>query len=290
MKQYILPGIIAVLAMGLPLAAQAQTSPTFSGGQAAPVITQPSPAPYSSPSGTFANPYQTPSSVTSPYGAQTQSQPLVPSPQMGSQYQAAPPTQTGTQNQNPGMLNSQMGAPASSGVTSQQPSVTQGQSTVQQQSSTSSSVQTSAISPTPSSGEVIVGTDAASSVIPPLTVGMGTTVINVVNPTPKPVSFSIPTLNMTYDVPANAQRTIQIDRTQTANLTPGQVIAYYVNDASGNQIATSSLTNYSAVATQINTNTQVATESQTTPASSSETQTSTVPQNNSRRSTVRGFW
>ena len=177
-----------------------------------------------------------------------------------------------------------MSAP-DSGVSNQQPSTTQTQTTVSQTQSSSSSTVLASQIPVSSSGEVIVGTDAASTIMPQLAIGMGTTIIHVVNPSPKPVSFAVPALNLTYDVPANTERTIQIDRTQTASLTPGQVVAYYVNDSSGNQIASSSLVNYNAVASQINTNTQVATESQT-----QTSETSTVPQSSQRRSSVRGFW
>lgn len=258
MKKYMLTGMITAMALSLPLLSQAQTSPPSTSTPA-------SPGTYSSQPDVFGQPpstpqYQTPSSM--PSGAV----PLNPSMQQ----------------------TSQMGTPPASGVSNQQPSTTQTQSTVSQTQSSTSTTQLGSAIPTSSSGEVIVGTDAASSTIPQLTVGMGTTVINVLNPSPKQVTFTIPALNMTYDVPANTERTIQIDRTQTASLTPGQVIAYYVNDSSGNQIASSSLVNYNAVASQMNTNTQVATETQTqtTPAS----ETSSVPHPSQRRSSVRGFW
>lgn len=267
MKKYILPGIFAAMALSLPLAAQAQTSPTFGGGQASPVISQPA-TPSSSTFGQTANPYRTPSSgINAPYS---------------SQYQAAPFTQTGVQTQNPGLPSTQLGTPPASGMSNQQSQSTTSQST------TTSTTQIGTVAPINTSGEVIVGKDSASSIVPPLQIGMsGTTMVTVVNPTPKPVTFSVPAINMTYEIPGNSQRTIQIDRAQTANLTPGQVVAYYVNDSSGNQIASSNLTQYSTVASQINTDTTVATESST---SSTETKTSAEPAQTPRRSTVRGFW
>jgi len=151
--------------------------------------------------------------------------------------------------------------------------------------SQSSTQQVSSASLSPSSGEVIVGSGNVASVIPPLSIGLGTTMINVANPSPNPVTFAVPNLNLSYVVPANSERTIQIDRTQTANLTPGQVIAYYINDSSGNQIASSSLTNNEAIASQINTNTQFASEQKSETTAQNETVSPSQ-----RRSTVRGYW
>jgi hypothetical protein len=136
-----------------------------------------------------------------------------------------------------------------------------------------------------SSGEVVVGPEASSTVMPRLTVGMGTTSIDVVNTTPKPVMFSSPVLNLSYEIPANAQRTIQIDRAQTASLTPGQEVAYYINDSQGNVIASSSFVNHQEVASLINTNTEFAYEGKSEPTAYTRSSGST-----SRRSTVRGYW
>jgi len=136
-------------------------------------------------------------------------------------------------------------------------------------------------------GEVVVGADASSTIMPRLIIGQNTaTSITVLNPTPKPVMFSSPTLNISYEVPANAERTIQIDRAQTANLTPGQEVAYYINDSQGNVIASSSFVNNQSIATMVDTNTQVATTEETTTTSTATTQ-QPAP---TRRSTVRGYW
>ncbi len=231
MKKQLVPALIALLALGLPVASQAQMS----------------------------NP-----SATTPMGGSSAMPPSTM--QQTGQYQSVPYSTT------PSVQTVQPGMPTS--VSQQTQTVT-----------TTTQVGASTVSPI--SGEVIVGKDSASSIVPPLTIGQGTTMIRVVNPTPKPVSFSVPTLSMTYEVPANAERTIQIDRAQTANLTPGQVIAYYINDAGGNQIASSNLTNYNSVASQVNTNTTVATEQKPEPS-----YTSTAPEKHStaKRSTVRGYW
>lgn len=138
-----------------------------------------------------------------------------------------------------------------------------------------------------SAGEVVVGPDASTSVLPRLTIGQNTaTSVTVLNPTSKPVTFTVPTLNVSYEVPANAQRTIQIDRAQTASLTPGQEVAYYINDSQGNVIASSNFVNNQDIATMVDTNTQVATEETTTTTSTATTQ----QQPPTRRSTVRGYW
>jgi len=245
MKKYALPGLtslLAVLALSLPLAAHAQTSPTLGTPQAPDTNLNTNPQ------------------TSTPYSMQ--------------------------QNQNPTT------APSSSGV-SQQTQMntnmnanqqTTTQTTVGQSTTTTTTSQISQTTMPPSSGEVIVGADSASSIVPPLTIGMGTTSITVVNPTPKPVTFTVPNLNLTYEVPGNSVRTVQIDQSQTASLTPGQTVAYYINDSSGNQIASSNFNNNQTIVSQINTNTQVATEE----TKSEPTYTSTHP-SSSRRS-VRGFW
>ena len=259
MKKQLLPGLIALLALGLPVASQAQMSN--------PSATTPMGGSSTMPPSTMQQP-------TDPYQTTPSMQPS-PLQQTG-QFQTPPSVMPPSPMQQ-------------TGQTQPMPSVQPGMPTsvTQQTQTTTTTTQVGASTPSPASGEVIVGKDSASSIVPPLTIGQSTTLIRVVNPTPKPVSFSVPTLSMTYAVPANSERTIQIDRAQTASLTPGQVITYYVNDASGNQIASSNLTNYNSVASQMNTNTTVAAEQKPEPS-----YTSAAPEKSStpRRSTVRGYW
>jgi hypothetical protein len=139
-------------------------------------------------------------------------------------------------------------------------------------------------------GEVVIGPDAASSVVPQFTIGLGTTSINVLNTTPKPVTFSSPTLNISYQVPANSERLIQIDSSQTASLTPGQQVGYSINDANGNQLVASNLVNNQDIASTINTNTSVASSESTTTNETPSTATTEQQTPTSRRATVRGFW
>jgi len=258
MKKYLLPSLIAVVALSSPLVALAQTSPIL-GTQQQSQTTAPSAdqSVQSTPAG-------------STYSEQQQTQ--VTSPGAGLSSQQAPMTQNSSQT-------SQTVTPNTS-VGSQQQSVTQSQSAVTQQST--STAQTATTMAFPGVSEVIVGTDSASSITPPLHIGLGTTAINVVNPTPKLVTFTVPTLNISYEVPANSQRLVQIDPTQTANLTAGQSVAYYINDSNGNQIASGNFYNYQLVASH-NTYTQYASESKEEPKYTSK--------NYSRsRSTVRGYW
>ena len=262
MKKYLLPSLIAVVALSSPLVAQAQTSPILGTQQqsqtAAPSADQ---SVQSTPAG-------------STYSEQQQTQ--MTSPGAGLSSQQAPMTQNSSQT-------SQTTTPNTS-VGSQQQSVTQSQSAVTQQST--STTQSSAMA-LPGASEVIVGADAAGSITPPLNIGLGTTAINVVNPTPKTVTFTVPNLNISYEVPANSQRLVQIDPTQTANLTAGQSVAYYINDSNGNQIASGNLNNNQLVASQINTNTQFASEQKEEP----RYEATSSPQKYSRsRSTVRGYW
>lgn len=270
MKKYIIPGLLTMMALSLPILAQAQTSPSM-GSQQYPSYSPSSTQSQFGTPGSNLNTQQQPSSTT--FSSQQQIQTNTPASGVSSQQSPMTPYSNQT---------SQMNQP-NTGVSNQQQTTTQSQTTVgQTTTTTTTTTQVATNGAPPSSGEVIVGTDAASSIAPPLSVGLGTTSINVVNPTPKPVQFTIPALNVSYEVPANAERTIQVDRTQTANLTPGQQVAYYVNDANGNQIASSNLTNYETAISQINTNTQVAAEeSRPEPSYHAPSR---------HRSTVRGYW
>jgi hypothetical protein len=134
--------------------------------------------------------------------------------------------------------------------------------------------------------EIIIGsgTDAsAPMVLPKIHIGSVNTSIKVVNPTSKPVTFTSPDLNLTSDVPANGVRVIQIDKAMTANLTPGQEVAYYVNDTDGNRIASSNFVNNQEIVSMIDVNTQVA-------STESTEQTATQTTTTQRKSTVRGYW
>jgi|GEM_PF-6555325 len=268
MKKYILPSLIAVVAISLPLMAQAQTSPILGTQQQSQ-----SAAPYAGQAG-----QSSPSAGSSVNAPSDQQQSQMTSPAAGVSSQQTPTTQNSSQT-------SQMTTP-NTGVSSQQQTVTQSQSAVTQSQSTTTTQSATAVAP-PSVAEVIVGADAASSITPPLNIGLGTTAINVVNPTPKPVTFTVPNLSLSYEVPANSQRMVQIDPTQTANLTAGQSVAYYINDSNGNQIASGNLNNYQAIASQINTNTQFAYEQKEEP----KYEATSTPRKYSRsRSTVRGYW
>lgn len=131
--------------------------------------------------------------------------------------------------------------------------------------------------------EIIIGSSDASSpmFLPKLTIGSANTSILVLNPTPKPVSLSIPQLNSTSVIPPNGARVIQLDKAQTASLTPGQEVAYYINDSDGNQIASSNFINTQEIVSMIDINTQV--------ASTEETRTP-IRKPTERKSTVRGYW
>ncbi|WP_373531604.1 hypothetical protein [Vampirovibrio sp.] len=135
--------------------------------------------------------------------------------------------------------------------------------------------------------EVIVGTADGTSpmVLPKLKIGSANTSIRVLNPTPNPVTFSVPQLNMTAVIPPNGARVVQIDQAQTASLTPGQEVAYYINDSEGNQIASSNFINEQEIVSMIDINTTIASSEESTTTSST-----TAPPPTQRRSTVRGYW
>ncbi|WP_303674297.1 hypothetical protein [Vampirovibrio chlorellavorus] len=131
---------------------------------------------------------------------------------------------------------------------------------------------------------IIIGSSDGSSpmFLPKLTIGEGNTSILALNPTPRPVSLSIPQLNSTMVIPPNGARVIQLDKSQTASLTPGQEVAYYINDADGNQIASSNFVNTQEIVSMIDINTQI--------ASSTEETRTPIRKPTERKSTVRGYW
>jgi hypothetical protein len=135
-------------------------------------------------------------------------------------------------------------------------------------------------------GEIVIGSSDGSSpmFLPKLTIGEANTSILALNPTPKPVSLSIPQLNSTMVIPPNGARVIQLDKSQTASLTPGQEVAYYINDADGNQIASSNFVNTQEIVSMIDINTQVASTEETA------TPTRSITRPTERKSTVRGYW
>jgi hypothetical protein len=104
--------------------------------------------------------------------------------------------------------------------------------------------------------------------------------LRVINPTPTPLTFSSPDLGVDVTVPANAERRISIDPAMTANLTPGQQVAYYIVDPSGERIASGYMVNEEVAYRFEQTTTQTSTQP--------EEVTPTAPP--ARRSTVRGYW
>jgi hypothetical protein len=122
--------------------------------------------------------------------------------------------------------------------------------------------------------------------------------IQVLNPSPNSVNFTSTGLNLSVPVPANSQRTVQITPTMAANLTPGQEVAYSVNDTNGNTLASSSFVNTpnSMLASQETNNTTATSEQNNeSPTQSSSNQPSTSnnttpASSNTGRSAVRGYW
>lgn len=106
--------------------------------------------------------------------------------------------------------------------------------------------------------------------------------LNVLNPTANPLTFSVPELGVNVVIPANAERRISISPAMTANLAPGQQIAYYILDPSGNQIASSYMVNQE-VAYLFQQTIVTETTTTTTEEEASEPVTES-------RSAVRGFW
>ncbi|HEY9686695.1 MAG TPA: hypothetical protein V6C52_06950 [Coleofasciculaceae cyanobacterium] len=95
-----------------------------------------------------------------------------------------------------------------------------------------------------------------------------------------PLALSIPSLAVNQIIPPNSQEVIDICPAQTASLTTGQNVAYYVLDAECNRIASGSLFSDTQLAMLVR-RLQVAT---VLPPPKPE------PVYTERRATVRGFW
>lgn len=144
---------------------------------------------------------------------------------------------------------------------------------------------------TVSTREVIMGAiDANTSVaLPQLDlVRNGHLDVTLLNPTPNPMTFSSPDLSMNVVVPPNSQQVIHIDPSMTASLTPGQQVAYYITDASGNRLASSYFVNGEQIA--INTSTTQTEQISQSTSTSEEVQSESTEVVPERQSTVRGFW
>jgi hypothetical protein len=100
-----------------------------------------------------------------------------------------------------------------------------------------------------------------------------------------PLTLSIPSLAVNQVVPPNSQEVIDIGPAQTASLTTGQNVAYYVLDAGGNQIASGALFRDDQLAMLIQ-RLQVATV--LPPPEPEPVYTTTGP--TGRQAAVRGFW
>ncbi len=107
--------------------------------------------------------------------------------------------------------------------------------------------------------------------------------LTAMNFSAKPMTLSIPSLGVNQVIPPNSQVPVDLSPAQTASLTGGQNVAYYVLDENGNQIASSSLVRQQEIVSRINTDTTIA---------STETEEKTVTRTTTteRRSSVRGYW
>ncbi len=152
---------------------------------------------------------------------------------------------------------------------------------------------------TSSTTSVSSATTPGVATLQPIMVSPGnTTELKVLNPTPGPLTFAAPSLGISVVVPANAEQRVFIDASQTANLTPGQQVAYTVTDQNGNNIATSYIQNQD-VAYNYQQSTTTSTTQQTE-SSQTVSQPSPAPVENvqptveqpavEKSTTVRGFW
>lgn len=177
-------------------------------------------------------------------------------------------------------------SPSSQTIQLQQPTVPSSSGISQTHSvinQSSTAVSTPMLNP---SREIIVGYDSSTSTLPRLTIGGGYQTVNVMNTSPQPITFGSTDLNLALTVPPNTEQVVQIDPATLTNLTPGREISYYIQDSTGNQIATSTFVANQSIVSQINTDTQISQESST----SSQASTSPATSRTSNRASVRGYW
>lgn len=170
--------------------------------------------------------------------------------------------------------------------------------TVTTQSVTTTSSQSISAAPVASESIIISG-NADAMTLPRLAIAPSSSVqLNLMNFSPEARTFSIPTLNVSYVVPANSERMVFLSPAETANLTAGQEVAYHIVDANGNQVAAGTLVNEGTIASSFTQTTTVAAgesaigrelaekyevnEVEPEPVSAEPATTGT--------STVRGFW
>lgn len=136
------------------------------------------------------------------------------------------------------------------------------------------------------SRDIVLGpynVSSASTPLPMLSIIPNTRMeFHILNPTANPLNFSVPDLGINETVPANSERRISLEPARTANLTPGQQVAYYIIDANGNQIASSYMINERVAYGFEQTTTTVTQTTETVEPEKS------APQE--RSSTVRGYW
>ena len=121
------------------------------------------------------------------------------------------------------------------------------------------------------------------SVLPGNTYGL-----NLMNFSPNDMTFSSPELGIEMVIPANSQKVVYLDNAAIANLRAGQTVSYYILDASGNRVATSTIVNEQVVITQTTTATETSTVTESKSAvQEAPAQAAPVEEDSS---TVRGFW
>lgn len=147
---------------------------------------------------------------------------------------------------------------------------------------------TTTVTTTPilSSQEVILGpydvSGVTSAPLPQINVATGNVQLDLLNPSPRDLTFSSPDLHLSVVVPANSEKVIYLGPTDLAGLTPGQTVAYSIIDSNGNQLASSTFIN-GVMASSV-------ASSSTTVIQEQAQNTTVTPTTSESRSTVRGFW
>lgn len=111
--------------------------------------------------------------------------------------------------------------------------------------------------------------------------------IHLVNPSPQGRTFSIPDLDMNVLVPPNSERMVYLDAATLACLTPGQPVAYHIDEpCCGERLASNTLLPEQTVVSQLFQQENFLTAKYDSPDIEPE-YTQNIP---SSRAAVRGYW
>ena len=141
--------------------------------------------------------------------------------------------------------------------------------------------------------EVVLGPYSTTGmVMPSVTISSNDSIqLLLLNPSPDPLTFSVPDFNTSVVIPPNSQRTVNIspDAIAAANLMPGEQVAYTVTGPGGQQLASGTFVNDADTAALADITSYEYLQTANVPFQDEEpTYTTAAP--SQQTSAVRGYW